>query len=347
MESLVYIGLMSGTSGDGLDVCAATFNGNGFHMLCAETYNYSPQQQQTLLNAHKLSTLELAQLDVDFGKFCGQRVKEFTEKHQIHADYVASHGQTVFHTPNTGLTLQIGSGAHIAAQSGITTICDFRSLDVAHGGQGAPLVPIGDELLFPQYTYCLNIGGFANVSTAFQGKRIAWDICPSNIVLNHFASLNGECFDCNGAIGQQGSVHQDLLEELNAIPYYSKDYPKSLGREWVDENITPLFAKYDIANTDKMGTYYEHCAFQIGSTLKGKGTTLCTGGGTHNAFLMELTQSHAESTLVIPNALLINYKEALIFAYLGYLRSQNKPNCLASVTGADVDVCGGAVYCAR
>ena len=346
MDSLVYIGLMSGTSADGLDVCAATFNGNAFHILRAETYCYTPEQQHTLLNAHKLSALELAQLDVDFGKFCGQRVHEFTEKYQIKAHYVASHGQTVFHTPNTGLTLQIGSGAHIAAQSGITTICDFRSLDVAHGGQGAPLVPIGDELLFPEYTYCLNIGGFANVSTAHNGKRIAWDVCPSNIVLNKFAEHCGQAYDCNGTLGRQGSVNEALLRDLNAISYYAKEYPKSLGREWVDDNITPLFAKYDISNADKMRTYYEHCALQIGNTLKGKGTTLCTGGGAHNAFLMELIQSHAESTIVIPEALLIDYKEALLFAYLGYLRTQEKPNCLASVTGANKDVCGGAIYCA-
>lgn len=346
MDSLVYIGLMSGTSADGLDVCAVTFNGNAFHILRAETYSYTSQQQHTLLNANKLSALELAQLDVDFGKFCGQRVHEFTEKHQIHANYVASHGQTVFHTPNTRLTLQIGSGAHIAAQSGISTICDFRSLDLAHGGQGAPLVPIGDELLFPEYTYCLNIGGFANVSTVHNGKRIAWDVCPSNIVLNHFAQLSGQAYDSNGTLGRQGSVHEALLRNLNAIAYYAKESPKSLGCEWVEGNITPLLAKYDISNADKMRTYYEHCAFQIGTALKGKGNTLCTGGGVHNALLMELIQSHTESTLVIPDALLIDYKEALIFAYLGYLRTQNKPNCLASVTGADKDVCGGAIYCA-
>lgn len=348
MDSKIYIGLMSGTSVDGLDICAVQFQNDSFSFLATDTYSYDTILHNQLLNSHNLSALELAQLHVDFGIFCGKRVKDFTERHHICADYVCSHGQTVFHTPNTSLTLQIGSGAHIAAESGITTICDFRTLDVAMGGQGAPLVPIGDELLFPQYKYCLNIGGFANVSTNKNEKRIAWDICPSNIVLNTYARKFNKDFDCNGELGKKGDINSDLLSKLNNIPYYTYNAPKSLGREWVEKNIQPIIEQSNISDLDKITTFYEHCAIQIGSALSGIGEkTLCTGGGVKNSFLMERIAHHTKSNLIIPDSNLIDYKEALIFAYLGYLRVNEHTNCLASVTGARKNVCGGAIYLAK
>lgn len=336
---------MSGTSVDGLDICAATFNENDFQIVAAEAITYPKELHSKLLYAHTLSALDLAQLSVDFGKFCGQQVKSFVTKNKIKASYIASHGQTVFHTPKTGLTLQIGSGAHIAAESGISTICDFRTLDVAFGGQGAPLVPIGDELLFPDFVYCLNIGGFANVSTNYEGKRIAWDICPANIVLNSFAQQQGKDYDANGELGAQGKVNKELFEELNLLSFYTQKAPKSLGREWVEQYIQPLFNRYDISLIDKMRTYYEHCAFQIGKTLQGERTrTLCTGGGVKNSFLMKRIASYTTSKLITPDVQLIDYKEALIFAYLGYLRVHNQPNSLATVTGASKNVCGGVIW---
>lgn len=348
MDSLVYIGLMSGTSVDGLDICAVKFEQDKFSFLATDTYVYSDELHTQLLRSHLLSSVELAQLHVDFGIFCGDSVKSFVKKHHIHADYVCSHGQTVFHTPHSSLTLQIGSGAHIAAKSGITTICDFRTLDVAMGGQGAPLVPIGDELLFSEYNYCLNIGGFANVSTNKNKKRIAWDICPANIVLNSFAREYGKDYDFNGELGQKGFVDNALLSQLNELKYYKQEAPKSLGREWTEENILPIFEKSKLSNLDKMATYYEHCAIQIGKILQGKETkTLCTGGGIKNQYLVKRIAQYAESQLVIPDENLIDYKEALIFAYLGYLRVNKQANCLASVTGARKNVCGGAIYLAN
>lgn len=339
---------MSGTSVDGLDICAVKFEQDKFSFLATDTYMYSDELHTQLLRSHLLSSVELAQLHVDFGIFCGDSVKSFVKKHHIHADYVCSHGQTVFHTPQTSLTLQIGSGAHIAAESGIATICDFRTSDVAMGGQGAPLVPIGDELLFSEYNYCLNIGGFANVSTNKNGKRIAWDICPANIVLNSFARKYEKEYDYNGELGMRGVVNQDLLSQLNTLEYYKQEAPKSLGREWIEENILPIFEKSELCDWDKMTTYYEHCAIQIGMSLQGNDTnTLCTGGGVKNQYLMKRIAHYAESSLIIPDKNLIDYKEALIFAYLGYLRVNGQPNCLASVTGASKNVCGGAIYLAN
>lgn len=344
-ETIQIIGTMSGTSLDGLDICAVTFSHNTFTIHCAETIPYSAEMRQTLAHAHLLSGIELQQLHVDYGMFCGKAIQDFIAKHVLSIDYIASHGHTVFHTPQTGLTLQIGSGAHIAAITGISTINDFRILDVAHGGQGAPLVPIGDELLFSKYDYCLNIGGFANVSCELNNTRIAWDICATNIVLNLFAQKFDKDYDCDGTIGKKGSIHSQLLNDLQKLPYFSQQPPKSLGREWVEQEIIPVLESHKISTEDTMRTFYEHIGLQIGSVLKGSDTqTLCTGGGAFNSFLIERIQHYSESKLVLPTSEIINFKEALIFAYLGYLRITEQANCLPAVTGARKQVSGGVIW---
>lgn len=341
----IFLGTMSGTSLDGLDMCAVVFSEDSYEIIAAETIAYPKDIQTQLTHAHELSGLDLHQLDVVYGYFCGKQIVDFIKHKKLQLDFISSHGHTVFHTPHTGLTVQIGSGAHLAATTGISVISDFRTLDVAHGGQGAPLVPIGDEFLFSEYDYCLNIGGFANVSSKESNLRIAWDICAANIVLNQFALKFGKDYDYNGIIGKQGEINNELLQKLNAIAYYSQIPPKSLGREWVEKNIMPIFNLYSISSNDMMRTYYEHIAQQIGNALSRNNTkTLCTGGGIHNSFLMSLIQIYSKSTLIIPNPNIIDFKEALIFAYLGYLRVHKKPNCLASVTGASKNVCGGVIW---
>jgi len=341
---ITIIGLMSGTSLDGLDICAVNFINNSYSIIAAKTIKYSVEFALILNNAYNSSALEIAQLDVDFGVFCGKEVSKFIKEFNIKANYIASHGQTIFHTPHTGLTLQIGNGAHIAKEAGIPTINDFRTLDVVYGGQGAPLVPIGDELLFSEFDYCLNIGGFANVSTNTNNKRIAWDICPTNIVINEYAKAFNKDFDENGDIGKQGELIPELLSELDNIDFYSQKAPKSLGREWVDIHINPILNKYT-ESTNIMRTLYEHMGKQIGLALtKPNSKTLCTGGGTYNSFLISCIKKYTNSKIIIPEKELIDFKEALLFAYLGYLRIQNKPNCLASVTGASKDVCGGVIH---
>ncbi|MCL2327289.1 MAG: anhydro-N-acetylmuramic acid kinase [Bacteroidetes bacterium] len=345
----IFIGTMSGTSLDGLDLCAVEFTENSFHIHATETFEFSAEWRNRLNAAFTMSGLELQQLSVDYGKFCGECINEFVARHNIKVAYIASHGQTIFHTPQTGLTVQIGSGAHIAATTGISTICDFRTLDVAMGGQGAPLVPIGDQLLFSQYDYCLNIGGFANVSMQQGERRIAWDICAANIVLNEYAQKYGLAYDDNGNLGRKGECNQELLQKLNQLPFYAQAAPKSLGREWVEREITPILqtsTSTSLSNHfDIMRTFYEHCGYQIGKTLQGKNTkTLCTGGGVCNSLLVEIIERYAESTLIVPLQEIIHFKEALIFAYLGFLRVQCKANCLASVTGARKNVCGGVIW---
>lgn len=343
--SHIFIGAMSGTSLDGLDLCAVEFTENSFYIHAAETFEFSTEWRNRLSAAFSVSGLELQQLSVDYGTFCGECINEFVAKNNIQAAYIASHGQTIFHTPHTGLTVQIGSGAHIAAATGISTICDFRTLDVAMGGQGAPLVPVGDQFLFSQYDYCLNIGGFANVSTQLNEQRIAWDICAANIVLNEYAHKYGCVYDENGNFGRKGTCNRELLQKLNQLSFYAQTAPKSLGREWVEGEIMPVLQASNCSDFDTVRTFYEHCGYQIGRTLTGKNTqTLCTGGGVCNSLLMEIIAQYAESTLIVPSKEIIHFKEALIFAYLGYLRVQHKANCLASVTGAAKNVCGGVIW---
>ncbi|MFO7869674.1 MAG: anhydro-N-acetylmuramic acid kinase [Bacteroidales bacterium] len=342
MQTQTLIGTMSGTSLDGLDICAAEFNHRTYTIIEATTIQYPEKLSKQLRTAHLLQGHDLAQLSVDFGIFCGKEIKKFIETHSIKAEYVASHGHTIFHAPQQGLTLQIGSGAHIAKESGLHTIYNIRNLDVAYGGQGAPLVPVGDEFLFSQYDYCLNIGGFANISTRQNNTRIAWDICGANILLNHFSKKRNTNFDTNGTLGKKGTIQNDLLTRLNNLSYFAKPHPKSLGREWIEECVLPIIYTYDYSIEDILRTLYEHIAIQIGLSLSKPHTqTLCTGGGTHNTFLTDLIKKYSASIIIHPSNTLIDYKEALIFAYLGYLRIINTNNCFASVTGAQQDVCGG------
>ncbi|HEY4787022.1 MAG TPA: anhydro-N-acetylmuramic acid kinase, partial [Bacteroidales bacterium] len=248
--------------------------------------------------------------------------------------------------PNKGLTLQIGNGANIAAQTGITTICDFRTMDVALGGQGAPLVPIGDKFLFADYEYCLNLGGFANISFENNGKRLAYDICPTNIVINYLVKERNLNFDPDGSIARQGKLNESLLNDMNNLSFYHQNGPKSLGKEWVLKEMFPIINSYNISIEDKLRTYYQHIAIQIKNALSHKPgeKMLITGGGAHNIFLMELFNSLLKTEIQIPVKEVTDYKEALIFAFLGILRFRKECNCLASVTGAKNDNIGGIIY---
>ena len=346
------IGVMSGTSLDGLDIvlCKIKFENEkySFELESAETFKYSGDLKEKLSTAQNLSGFELIKFHKSYGKYIGQQIKSFL-KEQEKPDFIASHGHTVFHRPDENITLQIGDGAFIAAETGIITISDFRNIDTALKGQGAPLVPIGDKLLFPGYDYCINLGGFANISFDDEkNKRIAFDICPVNILANDFAKETGAEYDLNGELGEKGEINDDLLNELNNIDFYNIKPPKSLGREYAEEVFVPVFDKYKISVQDKLRTLYEHIAIQIVKITTRTGQLklkiLFTGGGTFNKFLMKRLSELSENKIVIPDELIIDYKEAIIFAFLGVLRFEGKVNCLSSVTGALQDNCGGSIY---
>ncbi len=345
------IGLMSGTSLDGVDIafCRFTFNNNKwtYKIIHGETIAYSALWKKRLLALEKTDAITFQQTHIDYGVYLGKLATDFIRKNNFNPDFISSHGHTIFHQPEKKLTVQIGAGSAIAAECGLPVVCDFRSLDVALGGQGAPLVPIGDKLLFPEFDYCLNLGGFANVSYQYNNERIAYDICPVNIVMNAVCAPLGKEYDNGGELARKGSIHQPLLFELNELSFYKLplDSPKSLGKEWVIKNVNPLLTKYNISETDVLRTYCEHVAFQISKALdnKSKGNMLITGGGTYNNFLIEIIKKHTIHQLIIPDKNTIELKEAMIFAFLGVLRVRNEANCLKSVTGAKRDNIGGVV----
>lgn len=349
MKSYRVIGLMSGTSLDGLDIAFCEFSREGnrwqYQVVEAETIEYEAEWKERLAKLDHGSALEFATADTAYGHLLGRLTRAFMERTGLVPDFIASHGHTIFHQPALGLTSQIGKGPAIAAETGLPVISDFRSLDVALGGQGAPLVPIGDRLLFGDYTFCLNLGGFANISTERDGRRVAWDICPVNIVMNRLASAAGYAYDPGGEIAASGIVDDQLLSSLNELPYYRMSAPKSLGKEWTDEQVRPLLDRSGLRVADLLATWSEHAARQIAAAAAAApgNTMLVTGGGAFNTHLIERIGHHTASRLILPDPLIIGFKEALIFALLGLLRHLGENNCLSSVTGASRDSCGGVI----
>lgn len=342
------IGLMSGTSLDGLDICYVNFvledGAWNYTMKYAESTDYPQWLHDALASAQTMSALDYARLHSDYGLYIGEKVKAFIDKYGIRPDFIASHGQTVFHQPSLRFTGQIGSGAGIAAVTGVDTICDFRTTDVALGGQGAPLVPVGDRELFGDYDYCLNLGGFSNISFTAGQTRYAYDISPVNYVLNEYARRAGKEYDKDGEMASRGKVCGELLQRLNDLDFYHKSGPKSLGREWVESEVFPLIESYALCTEDSLATFVEHIAQQIALNVEG-GRVLVTGGGALNRYLVERMRANTpEAEYFVPDILTVNFKEALIFAFLGALYMADKPNCLSSVTGASRNNVGGCLY---
>lgn len=346
------IGLMSGTSLDGLDVAYCHFaiaNGTwSYNILNATTYEYSDEWRQRLSTLENATAFDYALCNVRLGHYFGQCVRKFMTDNALtlrDVDFVASHGHTVFHRPELGLTTQIADPNAIAAETSLPVMADFRTLDVALGGQGAPLVPIGDRLLFSQYDSCLNLGGIANISFTQNNRRVAFDISPCNMILNHLAQRLGMSFDKGGNVARNGIASSELLAKLNALAYYDEPCPKSLGKEWFVEHFLPIFQQSALGIGTQLATASEHIATQIANVLNANNlhNVLVTGGGAFNSFLIDSLRAKTKCQISIPNALIINYKEAMVFAFLGVLRVRGQANCLSSVTGASSDNCGGVV----
>ena len=350
------IGLMSGTSLDGLDLAYVKFTHNkgyDFEILETESLPYSEKWKKRLYEAFRENGEKLTLLDAEYGRYLAGCVNQFRERHRLgKIDLIASHGHTIFHRPEKGYTLQIGEGSVLAAETGLKVICDFRTQDVALGGQGAPLVPIGDELLFSEYDFCLNLGGFANISYNDGSVRKAFDICPVNIVMNEYTRRAGFEYDDRGGMAASGSLDEKLLGALNELPFYSLEDPKSLGYEFVTEEVLPLIDARDLGLEDLLHTFAEHAAMQISQVIdracEAMGKTnpriLVTGGGAYNDHFISRLEHHSRARVILPDSRTIEFKEALIFAFLGLLRERGEVNCLKSVTGARRDHSSGVVY---
>lgn len=359
---MVYraIGLMSGSSLDGLDIAMVEFDevrGKwSYTVEACTTIPYDASWKENLKNAIHLSAHDYLLLHCAYGKYIGEKVNQFIAENQLdhRVQMIVSHGHTTFHEPGKGMTAQLGDGAAIAAETGINVISDLRALDVALGGQGAPIVPMGEKYLFSPYPYLLNLGGIANISIHHDKGVTAFDICPANRVLNLLAAQKNLEYDENGKIAQQGNIHTELLTKLNALPYYKLNAPKSLANDFGTDEIFPLISSFNISTEDAMRTYVEHIAMQIGYAIAAaprpqveKLELMITGGGALNTFLVNrITKIMAQYGIstIIPNEETIAYKEAIIMAFLGVLRWREENTVLSSVTGAARNSIGGAVW---
>jgi anhydro-N-acetylmuramic acid kinase len=349
---------MSGSSMDGLDlVFAELLEERGqwsFEIIAADCYPYSQDWITKLKAATTLNSLDYQLLHAEFGHHLGSEVNRFIEEKQLHfkVGLIASHGHTTFHLPAKKMTAQLGDGAALAAVTALPVVSDLRALDVAFGGQGAPIVPIGEKLLFPQYSLFLNIGGIANISFNNKGKYIAFDVCPANRVLNMLAALKGKEYDEQGTWAASGQVHQPLLEQMNALDYYQQSYPKSLANSFGTDEVFPLIRSYGLEVADALRTYVEHIVYQVKNAVQqqdteSEGRLLVTGGGAFNTFLVQRLQDELKKhriEVVVPSEDIVKYKEALVMALIGVLRWRQEYNVLSSVTGAQRDSIGGAVW---
>lgn len=354
---------MSGSSLDGLDIVFAEFlhqaGAWSYEIVAADCYPYPEAWKQKLQTATALAALDYQLLHADYGHYLGKEVLRFIAAHNLHyqVGLIASHGHTTFHMPPR-MTAQIGDGAAIAAETGLPVVSDLRALDVAFGGQGAPIVPIGEKYLLKDYEYCLNLGGIANLSYKNGPTCIAYDICPANRVLNMLSAKEGREYDAGGGLASSGQVQATLLQQLNNLPYYGQSYPKSLANQFGTDDVFPLVESYGLSTADALRTYVEHIVQQItaaiqthaagNATLPGQTPKLLvTGGGAFNTFLIARLSEALQPlniAVVVPDEKLVQYKEGLIMAFIGVLRWRQEYTVLSSVTGAQRDSIGGALW---
>ena len=349
MKNYYVIGLMSGTSIDGVDLVYANFFYDkhwSFKILKSKTYEYDMDWQNILKNLSDKDLDSIKLIDKNYTKLLSEYISSFIEEFSIkEIDFISSHGHTALHDPSNSITYQIGNLKELSDYIGLKVICDFRAQDVKLGGQGAPLVPVGEKYIFPEYDNLINLGGFANITIKSNNNLTAYDICPVNIVFNHLSNLRHLKYDDKGKIASSGKLNIELFDCLQSLDYYKQISPKSLGIEWVNKNILPLINSFsEIPLEDLLNTFSKHFASQIASNIKSTKKTLITGGGAYNDYLIQNIINLTESEIIIPSSEIIEYKEALIFGFLGVLKDLNINNCYSSVTGATKDHSSGNIF---
>ncbi|MEM9850303.1 MAG: anhydro-N-acetylmuramic acid kinase [Bacteroidota bacterium] len=360
------LGLMSGSALDGLDLAYCRFElaaNRDFELLNweieqATTLPYSESWQNRLAQLIHADARSFAETHVHYARYVGQLVNQFLADYQLDPDYIASHGHTIFHFPDLFYTTQIGEGAALAATTGYPVICDFRTQDVAQGGQGAPIASIADKYFFGQYDFCLNLGGIANLTAKVDKKYVAFDISGANQILNALAAEIGLAYDDKGELAAQGNLIPTLFKASNQLDFLTADYPKTLDNQWVKTQLLPIFKNPSYALKDRLHTAVQHIAYQIAAAVKkvveqeamrkSSYHFLATGGGAYNNFLMTSMQrafaQHTPVHIHVPSDTIISFKEAAMIALMGVMRIENVPNCMSNVTGAKFDTINGAIY---
>ena len=352
MDRIYYItGLMSGSSLDGVDLAYCSFRekeGNWEHQIHeAETKPYPAGIRERLFTVDRNNKDQIMDLDLELAGFYALLLNDFHRRKDICPELIASHGHTLWHRPLEGSTFQAGNGKELARLTGIPVVSDFRSADVAQGGQGAPLVPVGDKYLFCNFESCLNLGGFANISYDSQeGNRIGFDIAPANLALNWSARKSGLDYDKDGKIAFSETPDASLFNRLNKLDYYGIPAPKSLGKEWFNSTFLPVVSGGNLRAEQLQATLTEHIGFQIGNAIRVSRArnVLVTGGGALNQALVRSIKNNSRAEIVLPDLHTIHFKEALVFAFLGLLKTKGEINCLSSVTGGKKDLSCGVIH---
>ncbi|WP_047245829.1 anhydro-N-acetylmuramic acid kinase [Maribacter thermophilus] len=355
MKVYKIVGMMSGTSLDGLDLAYCHIWKNKgkwtFEIKCTDSVSYDQKMEKELKDAIHLPAEKLLQLHNSYGTWLGEKANSFITDNDLEVDFIASHGHTSHHRPELGLTFQLGSGQHLANASQKKVICDFRTNDLALGGQGAPLVPIGDQLIFGEYDFCLNLGGISNISFEVKDRRIAYDIGLANMILNYITRKIDLDYDQDGNMARSGVINKNMLKELNDLKYYLLPYPKSIGYEWFLEEVVPIVENTDDTIENLLHTSIHHICEKIAQQVslnsnKQKQQLFITGGGALNSFLIETLKQKLDPKIevVVPNKQLIEFKEALVFALMGALREEREINVLKTVTGAKRDSSSGVIF---
>lgn len=362
---MVYrvIGIMSGSSLDGLDIAFVQFEETGgkwsWHIEAADCKPYPEAWRTRLAGATELSAREYMLLHSEYGHYIGREVRRFMEENELsyRVSLIASHGHTTFHMP-PHMTGQIGCGAAIAAETGLPVVTDLRALDVALGGQGAPIVPMGEKLLFPGERFLVNIGGIANLSVATPGGYVAFDTSPANRLLNLLVAPLGLEYDEDGRIAASGQIDHGVLQQLKSLPYHGETYPKSLPNQFGTDLVMPILSKSGSGRADALRTAVEYIAWavssgvtaviaQTGLPVPDGSRLLVTGGGALNSFLVSRIDALLQPmglSAVAADPVTAMYKEALIMGLLGVLRWREESTTLSTVTGATRDSIGGALW---
>lgn len=356
-KALTVVGMMSGSSLDGMDICICKFtpltDGTMSHeIIVADTIEYAPEWIDHLTNAMQFSMSDYFSFEADYSYYIAMMVKDFIDVLDIDVDLIASHGHTLDHRPEDGISVQIGDPGVISALTGIDTVADFRIQDITLGGQGAPIIPIAEKLLWPEIKSFINLGGIANISIHTDDQIIAWDTIPCNQVLNDQAMILGAEYDENGDWAKQGKYNEALAKAWDALEYLSHDIPKSLDNNWIREVYLPIISDLRVDPKDALHTACNHIAIQIKEDIEKFSSNLpekimITGGGAHNSYLISCIEKQLTVLgiqIFIPEKIVINYKEAAMTALMGYLYVMNIPSTIPSVTGADRPTIAGK-YC--
>lgn len=343
------IGLMSGTSLDGLDIACVDFvlkESWHFKLIASSTVAYPEVWKTRLVNLLDQDAITFAKTHHYYGRYLGEQCSSFIAEHQLkNIDAISSHGQTIFHDPDQGFTIQIGNGSTLATSSGLPVISDLRSADMAYGGQGAPIVPLGEAFLWPEFSAFLNIGGISNISIHNEDSIIGYDVCMGNLIMDMVAEQEGLNFDEDGRLAASGKVNDEILRELNQHPYLKISGPKSLDAGQVFHEFLPIIKKHNVTSANLLATLCEHIAMQIASaTEQVEGSLFISGGGGLNSYLVSRIKHHCSCEIYIPSRQILEFKEAIIMAFLGLRRLRKQANVLASVTGASKDSINGSIY---